>query len=50
VVNSPLRCVGMARVLKGSQFYLHTPHKDRWRMISDGDDSSDDNEDDNDNK
>ena len=26
VVNTPLRCSGMAHVLKGSQFYLHTPH------------------------
>ena len=25
VVNTPLRRSGMARVLKGSQFYLHTP-------------------------
>ena len=26
VVNTPLWRSGMARVLKGSQFYLHTPH------------------------
>jgi len=25
-VNTPLRRSGMARVLKRSQFYLHTPH------------------------
>jgi len=25
-MNTPLRRSGTARVLKGSQFYLHTPH------------------------
>jgi len=24
-VNAPLRCSGVARVLKGSQFYMHAP-------------------------
>jgi len=31
-MNTPLRRSGMAHVLKGSQFYLHTPRSSANRM------------------